>query len=447
MKWSVPSLIFIFFTLNTHAARANIVAAQEKLNAGIAQCKAGEFAKGIDTLVDAAMDARRADPRHPLNTQWRGHLITCFNQWSEREATTCEAQKSQAAYGEMAKVLEKAGQLAGRDVTKRIEKKLEACLGHLVDAHEKTCAAQKPSLDLLTALEAQATRPADKARLGRAVNTCRAGRWKTLMDQCRTNIGTAFLSEVEALVPLMGPSPAVREQWRACLMTQVQGARELCRTRMAYREGAGVYDRAYGALRALKPVDEAFLAKVAPWKDECGLYRLQLQFNVQAFTGKVRFEYPTQAELVVTRSADTGEVKACGVLQFPTHNAVDGPCDVTVAVPRGKPSAESPFGGRHWICLKGQITTGQGKAGIQRLRLEFDNTTARPLVTEQVQWTCPGKPAVVFQEKLVENLFANRRFLAHLELRDQVTARFRIQEEGTKVRSVVYVGQWQILSW
>ncbi len=428
-------------------ARANIVAAQEKLNAGLAQCRAGDFSKGVDTLVDAAMDARRADPKHPLNTQWRGHLITCFNQWSDREAKTCEDQKSQAAYGDLAKVLEKAGQLAGKDVSKRVEKKLETCLGHLVTAHEKTCAASQPSLDLLVALEAQVTRPADKTRLGKAVKTCRAGRWKTLMEQCRTTVGTTFLSEVEALYASVGVSPGVREQWRACLMTQVQGARELCRTRMAYREGTGVYDRAFGALRGLKPVDEAFLAKVAPWKAECGLYRLQLQLRIQAFTGKVRFEYPAQAELVVTRGADTGEVKACGGLQFSTHNAVDGPCDVTVTVPRGKPSADSPFGGRPWICLKGQITTGQGKAAVQRLRLEFDNTTARPLVTEQVQWTCPGKPAVIFQEKLVENLFANRRFLAHLELRDQVTARFRIQEEGTKVRSVVYVGQWQVLAW
>ena len=447
MKRLLKYLLIVLLLTPAAPARANIVAAQEKLNAGIAQCKAGDFAKGVDTLVDAAMDARRADPKHPLNTQWRGHLVTCFNQWSEREAKTCELQKSQAAYADLAKVLEKAGQLAGKDVTKRIEKKLEVCLGQLVTAHEKQCAAQRSSLDLLVGLEAKATRPGDKTRLGKAVRGCRDARWKTLMEQCRTTVSAPFLAELEALVPHLPANATVREQWRACLTTQVQGARELCRTRMAYREGATVYDRAFAALRGLKPVDEAFLAKAAAWKDECGLYKLQLKVKVQAFTGKVRFEYPAQADLVVTRGADNGQVKACGILHFPTHNAVDGPCDVTVTVPQDKSSAEGPFSGRHWICLKGQITTGQGKAGVTRLRLEYDTTTARPLVTEQVQWTCPGKPAVIFKEKLFENLFSNRKFLAHLELADQVTAQFRLQEEGTRARSIVYLGQWQIQRW
>jgi hypothetical protein len=97
--------------------------------------------------------------------------------------------------------------------------------------------------------------------------------------------------------------------------------------------------------------------------------------------------------------------------------------------------------------MKGKIITGQGKDAVSRLRLEFDTTVARPLVVEQVQLTCPGKPAVIFKEKLFETLFSNRKFLAHLEVRDQITARFRLQEEGTRSRSVVYNGQWQVLKW
>jgi hypothetical protein len=162
------------------------VAAQEKLNAGIAQCKAGEYAKGVDAIVDAAMDARRADPKHPINVQWRGHLMTCFNQWSDREAKTCEVQKTQEAYQDLFKVVEKAGVLAGKDAARKIERKLETCLGQLVTAHEKVCAAQKASMDLLVSLEARSTRPAEKAKLGKAVKICREGRWKTLVDQCRT---------------------------------------------------------------------------------------------------------------------------------------------------------------------------------------------------------------------------------------------------------------------
>ncbi|MBU1243753.1 hypothetical protein KKD52_05515 [Myxococcota bacterium] len=447
MKRLFPaSLLLVLLTISA-PARANIVAAQEKLNAGIAQCKAGEYAKGVDVIVDAAMDARRADPKHAINNQWRGHLITCFNQWSDREAGTCATQKTQAAYQDLFKVYEKAGVLAGKDAARKIERKLETCLGQLVTAHEKQCAAQKASLDLLIKLEAQATRPADRAKVSRAVKTCREGRWKTLTEQCRTTFSPAFLSEVEVLYPLLPASSTTREQFRGCLMTQVQGARELCRTRMAYREGFSVYNRAFDALKQLKPIDEAFLAKVAPWKDECGMHRLQLKVRVQAFTGKTRFEYPAQADLVVTRSADNGQVKACGVMQFPTHNAVDGACDVTVTVPQEKPAQDSPFGGRHWICLTGKIITGQGKSGIARLRLEFDTTVARPLVSEQIQWTCPGKPAVIFKEKLFETLFSNRKFLAHLELRDQISAQFRLQEEGTRNRSVVYSGQWQIQKW
>ncbi len=177
------------------------------------------------------------------------------------------------------------------------------------------------------------------------------------------------------------------------------------------------------------------------------MYKLQLKVRAQAFTGKTRFEYPAQADLVVTRSADNGQVKACGIMQFPTHNAVDGACDVTVTVPQEKPAQDGLFSGRHWICMKGQIVTGQGKDGVARLRVEFDTTVARPLVAEQVQWTCPGKPTVIFKEKLFETLFSNRKFLAHLDLRDQITAQFRLQEEGTKSRSVVFVGQWQIQKW
>ncbi len=262
------TVLFLLISLSS-PARANIVAAQEKLNAGIAQCKGGEFSKGVDSIVDAAMDARRDDPKHPINNQWRAHLVTCFNQWSDREAKTCETQKTQASYQDLFKVVEKAGVLAGKDAAKKIEKKLETCLGQLVSAHEKQCAAQKASLDLLVSLEAWTTRPADKAKVGKAVKSCREGRWKTLVDQCRTQFSPVFLAEIETLYPLLPGSSTTREQFRACLMTQVQGAREICRNRMAYKEGAAVYGRAFSALKALKPVDEAFLAKVAPWNAGC----------------------------------------------------------------------------------------------------------------------------------------------------------------------------------
>ncbi len=445
-KWirflpATSMLIFLF----TSPVRANIIASREKLNLGITECQNGQYEKGINLIIDAAMDARRDHPNHPFNRQWRPHLLACFNDWARQENNACRQSANPVHLQNLQKIVAKAESLAGRETANRIEKQASTCFSFIVAQQEKNCRTQKSALDLLTTLESGVTDPKNKTRVQNAIRTCRDHRWKILMEECRTTFTPAFLEEVENLLPMMGQNPTLREQYRGCLMMQVQGAREMCRNRMAYTEGSLVFGRAFSSLMRIKPPDEAFTSKAAAWKDECGMFKLQLKLKTEAQTGRTKFEYPSLANLVVTRDADTGQVKACGILHLRTHNAVDGQCDVMVtALPPETPSGNEIFTGRQWFCMKGTIQThqGRGKKPIQRLQLEFDPSMARPLVQEQIQITCPGKPAIIFKEKMMETLFQNKLFILRMDVADRTTTRFRIQEDLTRKRRFVFTGEW-----
>ncbi len=446
-KWMSFWGLFLFSIFPVYA-HADIGAVQEKVNLGVAQCKGGEYGKGIDTLVDAAMDARRENPKHPINRQWRQHMVACFDQWMEREGAACESRTSREAWDALGLVVQKARQVGGPDVVRKVEARMSRCIGRIAAVHEKSCARDRASLDLVTALAAQCDlKDADRRKMEKLAASCRENRWKMLAEQCRSTFSAALLSEVETMyASFANPQAAVREQYRSCLMAFVQGSREICRTRMAYREGSQLYALAYAKLKELKPVDEAFLARAASWKDECGLMRIRLSVKVDAFAGKVRFDYPAQAELVVVRTEGENQVRACGAWSFPLHNTLDGTCDVTVSVPADKGSAEGVFAGKPWICLSGRILPARGQGSVAKLELKFDTSVARPLVAEQIQWTCPGKPAVVFQEKLFEGLFQNPKFRVLMDFQEKAAVRFRIQDDGGKNRRVTYEGTWQLLN-
>jgi hypothetical protein len=80
---------------------------QEKVNLGIAQCKSGEHAKGSDTLVDAAMEARRTDPKHPLVRQWRTHMLSALTSGWKKPAPSAKANIARA-WNALDGVLQKA---------------------------------------------------------------------------------------------------------------------------------------------------------------------------------------------------------------------------------------------------------------------------------------------------------------------------------------------------
>lgn len=448
----LPGISWLFFVLVTLAAgpaHADMAAVQEKVNLGVAQCKGGEYAKGIDTLVDAALDARRTDAGHPINRQWRQHMVSCFDQWLARDGAECESKTSREAWDALDRVLQKARQVGGPDVVRKVEARMSRCIGRIATVHEKNCSRDRAVLEMLGALSSHPSlKAADRKKMEKLAATCREKRWLMLAEQCRTTFSSALFSEVDALyASFSSPTAAVREQYRACLMAFVQGSREICRTRMAYREGSQLYAQAYARLKELKPVDEAFLAKAAPWKDECGMMRLKISLKADVFTGKVRVAYPAQADLVVVRADGENQVRACGAWTFPVHNAVDGDCDVTVSVPPEKEAAaEGVFGAKPWVCFTGRVVPARGQGSVAKLELKFDTSVARPLVAERIQWTCPGKPAVVFQEKIFEGLFQNPKFRVFMDFQDKAAVRFRIQDDGGKNRRVTYEGGWQLLN-
>jgi hypothetical protein len=212
------------------------------------------------------------------------------------------------------------------------------------------------------------------------------------------------------------PSAAVREQYRACLMALTQGSREICRTRMAYREGSQLYAQAYARLKDLKPIDEAFLAKAAAWKDECGMMRLALSIKTSAFTARSASIIPRgrNSWWCVTEGEKPGPcMRRPGLSRAPTRAMATAMS--RLSVPAASSRRESVFSGKHWLCFTGRIVPGRGQGSVAKLELKFDTSVAAPLVAEQVQWTCPGKPAVIFQEKIFEALFQNPKFRLFLD--------------------------------
>ena len=60
---------------------ANIDLAKTKLNSGKNECKLGQYEKGINHIIDAAMEIRRSAPKSPLNRKCRVALKKCYNGW------------------------------------------------------------------------------------------------------------------------------------------------------------------------------------------------------------------------------------------------------------------------------------------------------------------------------------------------------------------------------
>lgn len=93
MKHMTFALLLLTLSLWPATGHANVAPIKGTIARGVKLCKAGRFAKGIDTIVDGAMELRRVAPKHPLNRTWRTKLNRCFRSWINKAGSRCTKKR------------------------------------------------------------------------------------------------------------------------------------------------------------------------------------------------------------------------------------------------------------------------------------------------------------------------------------------------------------------
>ncbi|MBU1240033.1 hypothetical protein KJ865_10005, partial [Myxococcota bacterium] len=242
-----------------------------------------------------------------------------------------------------------------------------------------------------------------------------------------------MLKRVFLMRKLMPKTKVVVQDYESCLEAQMIGARNMCRA-MQFSKGRRLFKKAHYLLKYSRPVNTSLLQKASSQRGECGLFTLDFSVKMRAVSGGVPYILPASSQLTVVNTPDRKGIKACGVLSFKRTAVKRGVCTAQATVPETRP---------HYICLKGTITRQAGKK-YPIARLSFDGTMARTLVRESVQYICPKKAPVVFNERLFEQLLVPKHMHLAIPVVGSEKKMFRLSLDPGGARKSVFQGSYTL---
>ncbi len=436
MTYKISFILLIPILISLAPARSygdvKIIAAT--FDRGVRECRDGKYAKGIDTIIDAAMELRREAPRHRLNSQWRSKLRFCFTKWSSVEERSCKRNHRVEAYHNLLKIEAKAAVIAGKGLRQTLGRTRASCFGSLKGHLNRTCKKDPAAIDALAKLSGYvAKQPRLHGQLRGILGKCLKNQWNSTLALCRTSFSMATLRQVFNMYKLMPRTKVATQEYQSCLDAQMQGARLLCRA-MKFRQGKKLFDKAHYLLKHARPGNELLLSKAAEASGECGLFRLDFSVTMRAVSGKIPFVLPATSRLIATRTPDGKSIRACGVLSFGRVPVKRKGCTSQATVPETKP---------HYICLKGRLARQPGKRH-QIAHLSFDGTMARTLVRESIQSVCARRSPVVFTERLFEQLLVPRTLRVTIPVQGGEKKMFRHAFDAGGGRKSVFQGSFSI---
>jgi hypothetical protein len=430
--------MFVTIALFSTGVWADIKIIKGTLERGVSECRRGNYSKGIDAIIDGAMDLRREAPKHVLNTQWRSKLRFCINKWTKEDLSNCRKKHTISSYENLLKAEKKSSIIASTATKKTIRGKIKSCFYSLKNHYKKTC---KKTKDVVVKINKLKKLVVSNKKFTKSINgvltKCVSTQWKSALKECSTSSSVATLKRVFILKKILPASKKTEVEYKKCIIEQMTGGRDLCRS-MKYGEGKKLLSKSHYLLRKLKIKDLKSIKTGEKWKKECGFYRISFDVIMKAVSGGIPFHLPAKAELIVAASKDGKSITACGEMKFKSPALKYGKCS-TLATASYSNSNKKGF----LICLKGTLTKKKTDKNAV-LNLKLDAGFVRNKIKESVQHICKGKQPIVFNAKLFENLFQKNRLKVKINAHGAEKKMFRIPVDLVGGRKAVFLGSWTL---
>jgi hypothetical protein len=427
----IPLISLIFLTPNN--AYANIETLNQNFIEAKLLCKNGEYSKGINKIIDFAMDLRRKYPQNYLNKVWRGSLNSCYRKWVDSENKKCTKTHSIKYYLKINSIGEKSKVFMGKSFANYVKKSKTQCLNSLRKYHLKKCSKNNKSIKTLNSL-AKLVKGKNLKNINKSIKKCLGKKWKLSIKNCKKTLGFKYMKEVYNLRKLLPKTKKYISDYKSCLKFQMEGGRDLCVKDMNYQKGGKILRKSFHLYSKLKSKKPGIIKKGKIWVKECGLYKLNLTFQIVGKSGGVSINLPGSANLIVTKDPVKG-IKACGPIKFVEKNIFKNRCSTLITIVK---SLKKP----HFICLKGNLNNKY--KDNPKIELSFDTKTKRPKITEKIQRSCKGKGVTIFKEKIFENFLTPKRLKIKITAIGASTKNFRIPLDLGSGRSFVLIGKWSV---
>ncbi|MGM0595800.1 MAG: hypothetical protein ACQES9_02050 [Myxococcota bacterium] len=437
--------ILLFISILTFPVKSegNIKIIKNSLQQGIKECKNSQFDRGINRIINAAMDLRKNHPKHSLNRKWRSYLKFCYKRWSVQTRKQCYKNNDFKIYSTFEKISEKAKYTASKITKRMIKNQQKKCFNSLQKHFRKNCKKDSDLLnDLSGFLKYLKTKNKTVGKLPKIQKSCLKNHWGTLMDKCKKDNSIQTLKKVYLFRKKMPDKGEIRKEYSNCLINLIQLSADECQKEMKYSKGSKLINKTIKALKRTKFKKKKFLKKALNLKRKCGIYTINLNLNMKTITGGIKYNLPVTTNLtVVQNSIKNKKVKACGELEFKSVKTKRGKCKILVTV-NSPPKTKN-----HIICYQGKILKKRGQKHSY-LKLAFQKKSTEGNIQETIHKTCKKGNSYKTVSYFKENLFMNLLSKKHLNLKIKSVAGekegFLVPLDLGKGRKVTFKGFYTI---
>ncbi|MBN2724006.1 MAG: hypothetical protein JXR95_08060 [Deltaproteobacteria bacterium] len=417
-------VVFLAFFIPSQS-KANIDIVKTTIKQGKDLCKNGQYEKGIDQILDGAMTLLKKYPSHRLNKTWRSHISYCFETWSTAELKACRKSSDLSHYENFLQIQKKSKLTASKSMKNKIFTRSTQCLNSLKVKTVKHCESSTNALIQLKKIKKYIT-SRDLKKFNRDFSKCEINRWKKVEKEV---LGDISMKSLKKLWILWQASKSLKNRYGIILESFSRRAAQYCTDKMMYNHGRSLLLKTDSMYALDFQKDQKYSTEFSSRLNSCGIFKLRMKSQLEGKSGGINISMTAVSDFIVVPNGNN--IKACGKIYFMGNKTPMGKCTI---------GASTSHEG-YMVCMSGKIIR---KKGDQKpwFKLVYDSNYARKLITEKIQKSCPGKSAVLFSEKLWENLFSNR-FSVFIRAAGGESRSSRMTRDLGNGRSVSFITKWK----
>ncbi|MBU1218938.1 hypothetical protein KKF34_10845 [Myxococcota bacterium] len=386
----VVCLIILTISLPAFGRNTNVL--EDSVREGASLCKKGDYSKGIDQILDAAMSMRRNDPKSFSRSRWRVLLDKCYIDWAVFENKACNQSLKPAHYENLENIYKKSAVAASKATRHKIRNYSSTCLNSIRTKTLKLCSASEGHISTLKYIAKYLPAGLNVKKYQKDLDKCIDDRWKEVENIIRQSTS---MTSLKSLWLLWKVDRTRKLRYINAVNLFMANSMRLCSVDMDYRTGRNLMEKAIKMYQRDFPVDTEFNSLAAKSLQQCGIFRIRMESEADGITGGVSFKYSISGDLYIVPVGNA--IKACGALSIKGIPLNHKRCNIIPGIRKAK----------HFVCFTGRMNRIR-RDKSPAIYLKYDSNFARNLISEVIQKSCPGKSAIIIKENLLEQLFNSR---------------------------------------
>lgn len=387
-------IILILLTISLPAFGRNTNVLEDSVQEGASFCKKGDYSKGIDQILDAAISMRRTDPKAFSRSRWRFFLDKCYIDWAVFENKACNKTLKPAHYENLENIYKKSAVAASKATRNKIRNYGSTCLNTIRTKTVKFCSESEEHIATMKYIAKYLPSGLNVKKFQKDLDKCIDDRWKEVENIIKKSTSMASL---KSLWLLWKADRTRKLKYINAVNLFMANSMRLCSVDMDYRAGRNLMEKAIKMYRRDFPADSEFNTLAAKNLQQCGIFRIRMESEADGITGGVSFKYTLTGDLFVVPVGNA--IRACGAISVKGVASNNKRCNIIPGIRKA----------RHFVCFTGRMNKIR-RDKSPAIYLKYDSNFARNLISEVIQKSCPGKSAVIIRENLLEQLFNSRLY-------------------------------------